>query len=301
MDLVHVVDFRHVLGSWALRRANRAGVPSVLAPHGSLPNAEGRQRLKGIYDRLLGQRDLLLADHFHVLTEIEAAAVATHGITRNRMTTIPNGVAIPGAITDRERAQARATLGVAETDVVLLYLGRLVPRKGLLLVLDALKQLSSQGVPVKILVAGADDGDLSRAKRFVAEHGLGEQIQFLGFIDGMQKREAIAASDVFVLWSSHEGQPMAVLEAMSYGLCVVVSEAAAVAGMSEARAGLILPERTASAGVRVLARLLESPEERFDLGSRARAFVESEYSWSQVIPQYIQMYEKVIDSRRQVA
>ncbi len=291
LDVVHVVDYRHLPGTWAIRSAARSGVPSVLAPHGSLPNQEERRGFKKLYDRLLGRRDLDLVAAFQVLNDQEAESLETLGVADSRIHRIPNGVTIPPPVRREERSDARRSLGIHDGAVVALYMGRLVRRKGLIPLIRAVSAVRENGTRLILLVAGSDDGLLAEARALVGELALHDQVMFMGFIEGGDKRAAFAASDLFALWSEYEGQPMAVLEALAYALPVVVTEAAAVPGL--AGAGLVIRHQGGGEGVNALESLAVAPSVRAEMGARGREMVSEHHGWESVVHQYESLYSSL--------
>jgi glycosyltransferase involved in cell wall biosynthesis len=123
------------------------------------------------------------------------------------------------------------------------------------------------------------------------------RIRFVGFVEGQSLRQLCANAYAFVLPSDLEGLSMALLEAMSYGLPVVVSDLPenlevidnprlGKAGLSFARAD---PEALAAR----LSELLASPELARRLGAMARRVVEEEFAWDAFVSRLEGVYERV--------
>lgn len=102
-----------------------------------------------------------------------------------------------------------------------LFLGALIKRKGVIDLLAALKQIKENGIHGwHVLIAGSGEEE-PELKAFVKSNDMEKEVEFLGWINNDQKRELFEKSDVLVLPSYNEGLPMAILEAMSYGLPIV--------------------------------------------------------------------------------
>ncbi|MCE2572193.1 glycosyltransferase [Motilimonas eburnea] len=141
-----------------------------------------------------------------------------------------------------DKQQARAALGLAETDQVLITVAGLVPRKGFHLVIDALAQLPDS---VKyVIVGGASaEGDYQLTlEQQVARLGLSSRVLFVGPKPKSELRHYLSAADLFVLASANEGWANVILEAMACGVPVLASD---VGGNREVIAneqlGLIYP------------------------------------------------------------
>jgi len=116
--------------------------------------------------------------------------------------------------------------------VSLLYLSNMLPSKGYLRVLDACAILKARGVKFRCRFCGgfvntvteqANDNTLEHFKARVVELGLGGEVDYLGLVHGAQKRAELALADVFLLPTSYpwEGQPISIIEALSWGVPVV--------------------------------------------------------------------------------
>lgn len=157
-----------------------------------------------------------------------------HGIRRDRVTVVHNGVPIVGELSRRATPRGTWVLGMTAL---------FRPRKGLETLLDALVQLRRQGLDVQLRAVGRfeTDGYERVIKDHVARTGLTPYVDWRGFQSNVAAE--LAAMDLFILPSLFgEGLPMVLLEAMSHGVPVVASQ---VEGVPEAmRAeidGLIVP------------------------------------------------------------
>lgn len=103
-----------------------------------------------------------------------------------------------------------------------LYLGVLIPRKGVADLLKAVKLLAEKGkiekIQLNIAGVGPEEGEL---KKFVTDNQLEKYTNFMGWISGSEKEEALREANVFILPSYNEGLPVSILEAMSYGLPII--------------------------------------------------------------------------------
>src|SRR3546814_2977811 len=91
-------------------------------------------------------------------------------------------------------------------------MGRLVPLKGVDILLSALSFLAQRGLAFEATIGG--NGDANAFRRIADEYGIGAQVNFTGWLSGEQVAHTYSESDVFVLPSLIENQPMSILEAM---------------------------------------------------------------------------------------
>lgn len=130
---------------------------------------------------------------------------------------IPNGVnpaaPVPADI-------IRETYGL-EKDSYILYLGRMVPEKGCHYLVDAFKKLDTDK---KLVIAGGSSDTQWYMDELKEQAGGDERVIFTGFVDGALREELYSNACLFVLPSDLEGMPLCLLEAMSYGNCVITSD-----------------------------------------------------------------------------
>jgi glycosyltransferase involved in cell wall biosynthesis len=192
------------------------------------------------------------------------------------------------AVPDPGRPAPRADESVAN----ILFLGRLGERKGVPELLAALADPLLQALPWHATLAG--DGQVDRFRAIADRLGLGERVTFTGWISEHEARRRLAAADLLVLPSRNEGLPIAILEAMSYGVPVVATPVGAVAdAVREGRTGLLVPPGDPVALARALATLVASPDLRRTLGAQARATFLADFSLDAHVDQLRGAYDSV--------
>ena len=149
--------------------------------------------------------------------------------------------------------------------------GRLLPQKGQLLLIEAVARLRDEGIAVELVLCG--DGDLRPdLERAVAERGIGDAVRFAGWLDNAQVAEEIAASRALVMPSFAEGLPVTVMEALALGRPVI---ATAIAGVAElVRPGVngwIVPPGSVDDLVVALRELLTTSAEQLTVMGKAGA------------------------------
>jgi glycosyltransferase involved in cell wall biosynthesis len=193
---------------------------------------------------------------------------------------VANPVVLPHTIS-REREQARRVL----------FLGRAGQRKGIFDLLEAFLIVQA-GLPGASLAIGGD-GDLTKVRSRIAELGLQNCVEVLGWLDGDAKLDELARAQVFVLPSYDEGLPMAMLEAMAHGKAIVVTP---VGGIPEAvqhgKQGLLVQPGHVEQLAEALLSLLRSQELRQQLGDGARQCAVERFSTERTLGQLGSMYEE---------
>jgi poly(glycerol-phosphate) alpha-glucosyltransferase len=283
-DVVHL----HALWmytSWAVQRWHRkTGQPYVVSPHGmldpwALDNAGWKKRFAGM---LYENASLREAACLHALNQKERTAIRDYGVD-GPVAVIPNGVDLPEA--DGGAAPPPWADQFDPDTRVLLFLGRIHPKKGLAELLDAWAQLEDCGSLAhwRLAVVGWDDGGhRAELERTVRKRGLGATVCFPGPCYGDEKDAAFRHADGFVLPSFSEGLPMAVLEAWSYRLPVLMTPECNLPEGFEARAAHRIDPEPESIADGLQSLMQKSSHERTQIGERGRALVEAEYTWPQI-------------------
>jgi poly(glycerol-phosphate) alpha-glucosyltransferase len=291
----------HANGLWmypslaSLRWSRRAGRPYLISPRGMLDpwaisQAVWKKRLVGWW---FENAHLAGAACLHALTEAEARAIRAYGLS-NPVCIVPNGVDLPADASLARPGWLEASGGNRR---ILLFLGRLHPKKGVASLLSAWRD--ARGEPGArdwlLVVAGWDQGGHEQQlRRLAQEHGIARSVRFVGPQFDDDKAASLACADAFVLPSLSEGLPVAVLEAWSYGLPVLMTEACNLPEGFAAGAALSIGTDPAAvaAGLRRLFAL--SDAERRDMGARGRALVRDRFAWRQVAEQMAAVYRWVL-------
>ncbi len=246
-DVVH----SHNLAAWqyAALANRRTGVRHVHTEHGSPPCSArlmGRWRIRWL-DRQ--------TDHMVAVSEATAAElVRCHGLRRDRLTVIPNGIPVHEKTTahDGLRRRVRAEFDLSENALVLGSVGRLAPIKGydrlIAMFSDVRQRLQQMADPVRadvyLLLVG-DGPERSALQQLAVDHGVQDRIRFAGHRE--DARELLSAMDLFLLPSRGEGLSLALLEAMAAGVPVLVADAGdSRRVIADGAAGILLPDSTQS-------------------------------------------------------
>src|SRR2546422_8043659 len=290
-DLVHLHDFRSMQAVAAYVLCKRRHIPLVLQPHGTLARIGGKERLKTLYDVILGSKLARQATRVLVLSTSEANDCKSLGIDEGKVVIIPNGVPIPSEQDIRQRGRFRAIHGIELDAFLVLYLGRIRESKGVLTLIDAFEDVSRTHTEAVLVVCGADDGAESELRRRAARGKL--KVIFPGLVTGQQKTEVFVDSDVFCLPSSFETQSVALLEAASFGLPIVAGTHNVPAEFLREQAGLFGSVDRASLQ-EAISHLAESETTRREMGRRARSTVGKYFRIDDMLDALDRLYHEVL-------
>lgn len=227
------------------------------------------------------------ARHIVALSGDAAAAVEEHlWIPRSRVTVVPNGVSGAAFIspdTD-DKLPARRRLGLEGDGVMALYIGALVPEKGVDLAIRAVAGVG--GIQLAVAGGGPEEANL---RALAAE--LGAPVTFLGVLDDTQP--AYVAADINVLPSRTEGMPATLIEA---GFCGLPSVATPVGSIEEivvdGATGVIVPIDDVDALRNAIVRLRDDAATRQTMGAAARQHCLDRFEIGVVAAQWIDVLER---------
>jgi glycosyltransferase involved in cell wall biosynthesis len=296
---VHEYDVVHVHGIWdwaslaGCRVAHRAHVPYVMRTLGMLdPWSLGEHAWKKApYYRMIERPHLSHAAAIHVTSQSEADGLRRLGFDAARTRVVPLGVSTP--------AWARRTPEHRSDGAVrLLFLGRLHPKKGVHLLLDALAGVAHTDARWQLVIAGSGDAAYEASLRNqVRALGLAAHVEFVGAVTGDAKWRLFQQSELFVLPSSQENFGIAVAESVAVGLPVVISDQVAIADdVAREQIGVVLPldVRTWTAALRDLA---QSPGRRAAMSRRAIDAAGRLWSWNRTAHDLCALYDECVAPR----
>ena len=175
----------------------------------------------------------------------------------------------------------------------LLYLGRLVPLKGVDLALDAFARATTSHPAVRLTIAG-DGPERASLERRAAALGLAERVDFLGWVEPSRVDSVINSATILLMPSHVEGLPLVALEAAQRGRPVVGTT---IPGLMEiivdGATGLLTPAGDSAAFARAIMTLLDQPDLATRLGQAARVRVTSTYSWDRFVDAYHALYQRL--------
>jgi glycosyltransferase involved in cell wall biosynthesis len=258
----------------------------------SLPAAAGRLRLLGFVHHPLAVETGLSAQDAAFLADLErstlprlrgvlcpsertAQAVIAYGVPPALVAVTPPGTPKPSA--PRPPRSDRGPLR-------LLCVATLTPRKGHLVLIEALARLAGRAWRLTCIGSLTRDPETTDAVRAaIARHGLEDRVALAGEWAPKTIARAYADADLFVLPSYHEGYGMAYAEALAFGLPIVATRAGAIPDTVPAAAGLLVAPGDAAALAGALGRIMDDPALRARLAGGAAAAGEALPDWDAAI------------------
>lgn len=197
---------------------------------------------------------------------------------------IPNGVTRPEV---RQAEIITDKFGLTK-DSYILFLGRLVPEKGIRYLIEAFKNVKTDK---RLVIAGgsSDTDEFADELKELAKDD--ERILFTGFVQGQELEELYSNAYIYTLPSDLEGMPLSLLEAMSYGNCCLVSDIDECTEVVENKA-LIFKQ----SDVNDLKKTLQEACVRADavemLKKQAADFICNKYNWDEIVQETLKLYRR---------
>jgi len=195
---------------------------------------------------------------------------------------IPNGVNRPIV---REPQIIKEKFGLNK-DEYILFLGRLVPEKGLRYLVEAFKKVKTDK---KLVIAGgsSDTDEFANELRKMAKDD--DRIIFTGFVQGEELDELYSNAYVYTLPSDLEGMPLSLLEAMSYGNCCLVSDIDECASVVEDKA-MVFKKSDVDDLREKLQQACDKPKMVKKYKEEAADFICEKYNWDDVVDKTMELY-----------
>ena len=277
-DIIHFheVDFSFPLFSFLVRR------PKILHLHGISIDYFRRYHLSRIIFKHV-------ADYYIAITRQMEKDLAELGITKNRIIYLPNSIDVKSFYPDGEKE-----------DNLLLYLGRIVPVKGLHVLLASLRYVKQ---PTRLAIAGPI-GDFKYHKGVTEQierenkRGL-HNITYLGAVTQQELMKLYRSSSVFVLPSSWEAFPMAILEALSCETPVITTPVGANSEIVlNHKNGILVPVNDPLKLAEAINFMLENRDKRIEMGQKGRESVVENYSVEAIANRLSKIYQEIVKRAR---
>ena len=291
-DVVHIYGIYDFLGPAVAKECMNRKIPYVLEPIGMFVPIVRSLRLKRIYHAMFGRRLFEGASAIIATAEQEVEELTRGGVERKKIVVRRNGVEAPASWP--EPGAFRKKLGIAESERVILFLGRLSSKKSPELLLEAFAALSNEAVgkKLRLVFAGPNEGGMKELlEQSAAQSGVGSRVLFAGPIFGEAKWAAYRDADIFVLPSQNENFGNTAAEAAAAGTPVIVTEQCGIAPLLSGVAGLVV-RHDAVALAAAIKSILDEPglRERLVAGCSQ---VTARLGWEEPVRQMETLYNQL--------
>ena len=246
------------------------------------------RRFYGIAERALA----LATDHVIATSNEELSLARVLGIPERKLTVVENGIDLRSdADLERDRARARAALGVAASDRVVAFVGRFVPQKAPVLAVETFRRIRLEHPHARFVLIG-DGPETPAVSAALAKDGMASDVLWLR--DSVA-RDLLPGVDVVLVTSHYEGFSYVMLEALDSG-CVIVTTPVGGARdcVVEEGNGAIVTSRTPEALASAVGRWIENPDrlQAARAVSRERA---QHFALERMLDRLVSLYRSAVD------
>jgi D-inositol-3-phosphate glycosyltransferase len=222
-----------------------------------------------------------------------------------KITVIPCGFS-PQEFYPLDRLLARMVLNLDPSENIILQLGRMVPRKGIDNVVQAMGKIKKMGIPMRLIIVGGDtqsESEISpeviRLQQLVKEEDVTELVTFAG----KQNRDVLkyyySAADIFITTPWYEPFGITPLEAMACGTPVIGSNVGGIKhSVEDGKTGFLVPPNDPDALAQKIYELISDPSLLLRMKRNAIRRVNALFTWSKVSDMVASLYERILLSSR---
>ncbi len=269
-DLIHLHLARDLVTLPAALIASRAGIPYVVQTHGMI--VPSHHPLSTPLDFLMTRRALLGAERIFFLTPREKTSLVDVARRNLPVVALHNGVPIPSKDYDGELPA-----------IEVLFLARLHTRKRPLIFVEMAIELHKRFPEVKFRMVGPDEGEGPVVLKAIEDSGIGDATEWEGPLSPDRTVARMRHASLYVLPSIDEPFPMSVLEAMSLGVPVVITDSCGLADVvNVTNSGAVVDHHLESL-ISAVAQFLEEPGRLRTAGRNAAEAVEQNFSIDAVV------------------
>ncbi len=303
-DIVHADGYRNHqtdVAAWLARKTNR---PMLLTAHGTTVAfmGSGDRLIKWMYDIATRKRAIQTASAVIAVSHREVEELVTFGVPSDKIHRIPLGVDT-GFFKPEPRNSDFSRRFNLDDRLVLLYVGRIHPIKGLETLIKCFSVISRNHPSTLLLLAGPEN-EYSRNLQALAQRlGVARDVIFTGRLVGEDLKNAYNTCVCLILPSKYEVFGLALLEA---GACAKPCVAAATGGAEEiivdGRTGFVMRDGNPLRALpRAVATLLDNEDLRSSMGQSAREHVVNNFSWKKCALAHEALYGKLLTAGSQHA
>jgi glycosyltransferase involved in cell wall biosynthesis len=254
-DLVHFYGLYDLLGPSVSYFCRNQAVPYVVEPMGMFRPIDRSFQLKRAWHRGIGNSFWKHSAQIVTTSELEHEELLADGVPAEKLVIRYNGIDQGMASSLPLRGEFRRTWGIGSTEPVVLFLGRIIPRKGADILIDAFARACPESGRLVIAGPEGETGYLEVLRKKAVEAGVASRVLFTGPLYDDAKAAVLADSDIFVLASRYENFANSAADAIACGIPVIITDTCGIRSLVDGRAGLVIA-REPEALVRAIRRLI---------------------------------------------
>ena len=299
-DLVLIHSLYQLSSTAAAYYCRKFRVPYVVRPHGILDPILARRRrwlLKWAYIHIFEKTNLNSAAAIQFSSSMEEEMARDFMTIKSPKLLIPEGINIEPFKKLPQRGSFRSRYPEMAGKLMVLHLGRLHQKKGLDLLIEAFSRAAVSRDDAHLVLAGGGDADyVILITKMLHNFGIFDRATITGQLDEDEKLSVLRDADIFVLASYGENFGISVVEAMSCGLPVLITDKVGIwREIVEAGAGISTSCQSNKIADQI-EKLLDEPELRLSMGRRGKSLVEARFSTDRMAEKMEAAYQSLCGS-----
>ena len=291
-DLVHFYGLYDLLGPSVSYFCRRQAIPYVIEPMGMYRPIDRGIQMKRMWHRSVGAAFWRNARRFIATSELEQQELLDEGIPPEKVVIRYNGIDAGVSADVSARNNFRAKWDIPACEPLILFLSRLIPRKGANILIEAFAAACPDSGRLVIAGPEGESGYRAHLEKCARDSGVASRIIFTGPLYNEQKMAAFAEADLFVLPSRYENFANVAAEAIACGVPVIITPQCGIRSLVDGRAGLVVPpEKQPLAAALYQMVHDEALHRRLREGCRA---VTEQLGWDRLAEQMESYYEAAV-------
>jgi glycosyltransferase involved in cell wall biosynthesis len=291
-DLVHFYGIYDLLGPIVSFFCRRRGIPYVIEPMGMYRPIDRNIHMKEVWHYTVGRKFWQHAAQIIATSELEQQELVQDGVPQKRIAMRYNGIDSEPNRSVPARGGFRSKWGISTDEPLVLFLSRLIPRKGADLLIEAFAQAFPDSG--KLVIAGPEGefGYRAQLEKCAQASRAAARVIFTGPLYDEEKQLALADADIFALPSRYENFANVAAEAIACGIPVIVTPFCGIRSLVDGRAGLVIsPEKEQLAAA---LRLLFNDKLLYARLKKGCREITQQLGWDHLTEQMERYYEEVL-------
>ncbi len=307
-DAIHVHSWWNTVVLLSVLICILKGVKVIVAPRGMLGEytlQSQKNSPKSIFHKLIGKK-LLQKSYLHLTAPIEREEV--NYLNDNRVFVLPNLLSIP---TNQNNINQNLKIENEQFSIFkLVFMSRIHHKKGIEVLIESIAQFYNQSNNIKNqkidlqldLIGKSESIDYENSlKQLISQKTLDNKINWIGWLEGNQKFEHLENSDLFVLPSFNENFANVVIECLSTGTPVLLSDKVGLADyVKEKELGWVCQTNNVESLLQTLQLAINDKIKREKIRQTAPQIIQNDFSSQKLAQKYIDMYQKIKDTNQTI-
>lgn len=291
-DIIHQHGIWTGASSATLIFSKEKNIPTIIAPHGSLNkwvlglSGWKKKIALAAYERA----NLRLASCLHATSKNEISDFRNFGL-KNPIAYIENGIQEKYLFVTGSADRFREQYDIPGDKRILLFLSRISPKKGLVMLVNAINSIREDFASWQLIIAGVDEFNHKKdVASLIRQLDLEDRIKIIGPLFDEAKNDAFAASELFILPSYSEGSPMVVLDSLAAGVPVITTKASSWSDLTEYNCGWWTDINISSVSNSLKEAVVLSKRDLHEMGENGKKLILSKYTWQELAKKTIRLY-----------